>query len=152
MLRSYLSIAFRHLIKNKVFSIINVLGLAVALTASFFIIQYAAFEMSFDRSQAHHERVYRIALEQYENGAIKQASARSYPGIYNFVNESLPEVKAATRFVKIPANTGFLFGYRNKIYNEAGGFINADSNFFKVFPQLLLRAIREQYCKTSKAS
>src|SRR5690606_38342656 len=43
------------------------------------------------------------------------------------------------RFSKIPANTGYLFGYQNKIYNEAGGFINADSNLLKVFPELLLR-------------
>jgi putative ABC transport system permease protein len=39
----------------------------------------------------------------------------------------------------VPANTGFLFRYKEKLYNESGGFIFADSNFFKVFPSLLIK-------------
>jgi putative ABC transport system permease protein len=139
LLSTYFTLACRNFSKHKVFSFINVLGLAVAVTAFFFIIQYVAFETSFDRYHANHDRIYRVALEQYENNTLKNASAKSYPGIYRFLNESIPEVETATRFIKTPANTGFLFGRNNKIFNESGGFINADTNFFKVFPTILVR-------------
>jgi len=111
----------------------------VAIAAFFFIIQYAAFETGFDRFHANHGRIFRVALEQYENNTLKSSSAKNFPGVYRYLNENVPEVEAATRFMKIPANTGFLFGRNNNIYNEAGGFINADTNFFKVFPDLLFR-------------
>ncbi|HEX6225082.1 MAG TPA: ABC transporter permease [Chryseolinea sp.] len=139
LLSTYFTLAGRNFSKHKVFSFINVLGLAVAITAFFYIIQYIAFETSFDRYHANHDRIYRIALEQYENNSLKNAYAKSYPGIYRFLNESIPEVETATRFIKTPANTGFLFGRNNRIFNESGGFINADANFFKVFPTLLVR-------------
>jgi len=139
MLRSYFTVAVRHLTKSTIFTTINVLGLAVALTASFFIVQYVAFQSSFDEVYVNHNRIYRVSLKQFENGAVKHESAKIYPGICDFANENVPEVEVATRFSKIPANTGYLFGYQNKIYNEAGGFINADSNLLKVFPELLLR-------------
>ncbi|MEJ1239851.1 ABC transporter permease [Chryseolinea sp. T2] len=148
MLRSYFIIAIRQLTKSRIFSAINVLGLAVALTAFMFIMQYAAFESSFDKHYTNADRIYRVALRQTDIGTVKQESAHSYPGIYDFAIEHLPEVEVATRFAKIPANTGFLFGYQDKIYNETGGFINADSNFFKVFPELLLRGDPKTVLKT----
>ncbi len=139
MLRSYFPLAFRRIFKHKTFSLINVTGIAIALAAFFFIIQYVVFETGFDRFHTDHDRIFRVALEQYENGALKSSSAKNFPGVYRYLNEDIPEVETATRFMKIPANTGFLFGRNNQIYNESGGYINADSNFFKVFPALLLR-------------
>ena len=139
LLATCFTIATRNFSKHKIFSFINVLGLAVALTAFFYIVQYVAFETSFDRYHENQEQIYRIALEQYENSSLKNASAKNYPGVYRFLNESIPEVEFATRFIKTPANTGFLFGRNNKIFNESGGFINADTNFFKVFSTLLIR-------------
>jgi putative ABC transport system permease protein len=139
MLRTYLTIALRQLAKGKLVSSINIAGLAVAIAACYFIMAYASFELSFEDFHANRESVYRVGLQQYENGMLKSESAKSYPGVYNFLNESIPEVQSATRFLKIPANTGFLFGYKDKMFNEWGGVINADTNFFKVFPALLVR-------------
>jgi putative ABC transport system permease protein len=137
LLKNHFRLAGRHLMKSKGFSMINILGLAVAITSFFFIMVYASFEMSYDDLHANKDRVYRIALDGQEVGTETNVSAKSYPGIYNFLHE-LPNVDVATRFVKIPANTGFLFGHNNKMFNESGGHINADSNFFKVFSTLLV--------------
>jgi putative ABC transport system permease protein len=139
MLRNYFRIAARQILKSKTFSLINVAGLAVGIAASFLILQYVAFEMSYDQFHRNKDEIYRVALEQYENGELKNASARNFAGINALLTENCPEVTAATRFMKMPANTGFLFRYNNKIYNESGGHITADGNFFKVFPSLLLR-------------
>jgi putative ABC transport system permease protein len=135
----YLTIAWRQLAKAKMVSSINIAGLSVAIAAFYFIMAYAGFELSYEDFHANRDQVYRVALQQYENGALKNASAKSYPGVYNFLNQSTPGVQSTTRFMKIPANTGFLFGYKDKMFNEWGGVINADTNFFKVFPALLVR-------------
>jgi putative ABC transport system permease protein len=139
MIRNYFTSARRHLLKNKVFSLINICGLAVGMAAFFLIVQYVSFEMSYDQFHENKDEIYRVALKQYENGVIKNTSAKSFSGIQDLIKENCPQVRALTRFMKIPANTGFLFGYDNKIYNEWGGVINADTNFFKVFPSLLTR-------------
>jgi putative ABC transport system permease protein len=131
-------LAGRHLMKSKGFSLINILGLAVGITSFFFMMVYTSFEMSYDDLHANKDRIYRIALNGQEVGSEANSSAKSYPGIYNFLHE-LSDVETATRFMKIPANTGFLFGHDNKMFNESGGHINADSNFFKVFPTLLVK-------------
>ncbi|MCD9019655.1 ABC transporter permease [Parachryseolinea silvisoli] len=138
LLKNHFRLAGRHLMKNKGFSLINILGLAVAITSFFFIVVYASFEMSYDDLHANKDRIYRIALNGQEVGSDAGSSVKSYPGIYNFLQE-LSDVETATRFVKIPANTGFLFGHDSKMFNESGGHINADSNFFKVFPTLLVK-------------
>src|SRR5688572_2419164 len=49
MIFNYFKIAYRHLVNSKAFSLINVIGLAVGITAFFLIIQYVSFEMSYDR-------------------------------------------------------------------------------------------------------
>src|SRR5688572_27085464 len=139
MLQNYFKIAYRHLLKSKVFTFINVMGLAVAITAFLFIVQYASFEMSYDQFHENSEEIYRLALEYYENGELKNTTAKNYMEVGDMLKEYLPQMKTFTGFVKIPANTGFLFGYQNKIFNEPGGFLHADSNFFDVFPSLLFR-------------
>lgn len=139
MLKAYLNLAVTRMIRNKVFAAVNILGLAVALSAFFFIIAYVSYETSFDDFHTNGTSIYRVALEQYEGETLINKSAKTYPGIYNFLNRDIPEVESATRFMKIPANTGFLFGYDQKIFNEPGGTITADTNFFKVFPSLLVR-------------
>lgn len=137
MLANNLRIAFRHLRKRKIFTLINILGLAVGITAFVLIIQYISFERSFDKFYKDNDRIYRIGLKRYLNGELQEASARTFPGVRGLLKENFPEVKDITGFYKTPANTGFLFRYNGIIYNESGGWLNADSSFFKVFPGLL---------------
>lgn len=138
LLKNHFRIAGRRLATSKGFSLVNVLGLAIAITSFFFIMVYASFEMSYEDFHTYKHRIYRIALSDQKAKSENNVSAKSYPGIYNFLH-TLPAVETATRFIKIPANTGFLFGHNNKMFNESGGYINADPNFFKVFPDLLVK-------------
>ena len=139
MLLNYFKIAYRHLMKSKIFSFINVLGLSTGIAAFFLIIQYVSFEMSYDRFHENKEEIYRVALEYYENNVLKNTTAKNYVKMGDMLKEHVPEIKSLTGFTKMPANTGFLFGYGNKLFNEQGGFLYADSNFFRVFPSLLVR-------------
>lgn len=139
MIQNYFKVAIRHLLKSKVFSFINVMGLAVGMAAFFLITQYVSFEMSYDEFHENKGEIYRIGLERYTNGELHSTSANNFVGLRGLLKENFPEINAFTGFYKTPANTGVLFKYNGKIYNETGGELNADPDFFKVFPTLLLK-------------
>jgi putative ABC transport system permease protein len=139
MIRNYFTIARRQLLKNKVFSLINICGLAVGMAAFFLIVQYVSFEMSYDQFHGNKDQIYRVGLERYKNGVLQNASAKNFGGLRKLLQENFPEVSVVTGFYKTPANTGVLFAYQGKIFNELGGELNADSAFFKAFPDLLVR-------------
>lgn len=80
MLRNFFRTAVRSLIKNRVYSIINIIGLSVCFTATFFIAQYVHFETSFDSYHTKQNRIFRVGMQlQYENSSI--TSVGSYYGI-----------------------------------------------------------------------
>lgn len=139
MILNYLKIAYRHLLQSKTFSVINVAGLAIGLTAFFLIIQYVSFELSYDRFHANSDEIYRVALERHKNGVLQTATAGNFAGLRKLLRENFPEVDAVSGFYKTPANTGLFFRYKGQIYNELGGELNADSAFFHVFSSLLLK-------------
>src|SRR5215211_1342772 len=60
MLRNYLKTAWRNLLKNKVFSFINILGLAIGLCCFLLISMYVLDELSFDKYNAKAARIYRV--------------------------------------------------------------------------------------------
>lgn len=70
MYKNYLKIAFRNLLRNKLFSVLNILGLVVGMVASLLILQYVRFEMSYDSSYANSNNIYRIVAHQYKNGEV----------------------------------------------------------------------------------
>ena len=139
MLINNIRLGFRQLSKSSVFAFINVLGLAVGISAFFFIAHYISFHLSFDNFHSNKDQIYRIGLNRYENGELVEMSAKTFPGIRALLKQNFPEVQHVTGFIKIPANTGFLFRYSGRIYNETGGWLSSDSSFFNVFPSLLLR-------------
>lgn len=139
MVINNLRISFRHLRKSSVFTLINVSGLAVGISAFVFIVHYISFHLSFDNFHSNKEQIYRIGLNRYENGELVETSAKTFPGLRALLKQNFPEIHHVTGFIKTPANTGFLFRHNGQIYNEAGGWLSSDSSFFNVFPSLLLR-------------
>ena len=61
MIRNYLLISFRNLVKRKVYSLINILGLAVGLAAVILIFLFVNNELSYDSFHKDADRIYRIA-------------------------------------------------------------------------------------------
>ncbi|MEM8969799.1 MAG: ABC transporter permease, partial [Bacteroidota bacterium] len=81
MLKNYLKIAYRNLLKNKVFSLINILGLAIGMGACLLILQYVTFELNYDSFHEKSDRTYRAALYQYKEGTLDIKSALTFPTI-----------------------------------------------------------------------
>lgn len=127
----------RHLWRNKMATVINVSGLAIALSAAFLMLQYLDFELSYDTYLPEHTEVYRIVTEQKENEVVSRNTAEAYYGIADWITGNFEEVKAATRFNKWPSNTGFDFEVDGKHFQEKR-YIIADKGFFKVFPSMMI--------------
>lgn len=67
MLKNYLRIALRNLLKNKVYALINISGLAIGITCFILIALYIQFELSYDKHIKNSERIYRITQQQKGN-------------------------------------------------------------------------------------
>jgi putative ABC transport system permease protein len=74
MLKNYFKIAFRNLWRHRVFSLINILGLTVGMTACFLIFLYVRFELSYDKFHSKGDRIYRIVCD------IKTPTETMHPG------------------------------------------------------------------------
>jgi putative ABC transport system permease protein len=130
MIKNYLTIAYRNLLRNKTFSLINILGLAVGMTACLFILQYVRFEKSYDSFHKHANNIYRVTMDRYVGGEFKFKSAKTYPAIAPRLNEDFPEV---VDYVRLLPDHGILsYEGTDKRFNEDKIFV-ADSSFFNVF-------------------
>ena len=67
MFENYLKIAFRNLLRHRLFSLINITGLTVGITCCLLIIQYIRFELSFDDFNTNKDRIYRIVNTENPN-------------------------------------------------------------------------------------
>jgi putative ABC transport system permease protein len=138
MIKHYIALSFRSIFRNKTFSLINITGLAVGLIAFFLIIQYVSFEMGFDRFHRDHQQLFRVVHQQVKNGEVINSSATSFIGMRKLIYENFPGIKA-TAFNRIPFDLGITYVYKGKTHWHHGNLIQADSAFFKVFPDFLIK-------------
>ncbi|MGN6619296.1 MAG: ABC transporter permease [Ilyomonas sp.] len=134
MLKSYFKIAFRNLWRHKGFSFINIMGLAVGMTAFFLIFLYVHFELSYDSFHTKADRIYRVVSDIKTPTETLHASGPSWAVPPNAKDE-FPEVEA---FVRIAANDNVLIR-KGDIKFQEDNAMWADSSFFKVFNFKLLK-------------
>ena len=63
MLQNYLKIAFRNLVRNKVYSFINILGLSLGMAVAMLIFLFVSHEVSFDKFHVNGDRIYHVNSE-----------------------------------------------------------------------------------------
>ena len=140
MLINYIVVAVRNLVKDKLYTSINALGLAVAFTTCFFIYSWVRFESSYDVFEGN-ESVYRLATGWDDEPA--EGYATTYPMVRTRVLPQFPEIEESVRVF----NTGFL-GSKTRItylthINTNSVLYYADSTFFRVFPVKFLQGMAE---------
>ena len=133
MFRNYFKIAWRHLLKQKQYALINIGGLAVGLTCFLLIFLYVQHELSYDHFYSNADQIYRVYQRQIGNTYMDTDHfAYTTVGLAPALVEEFPEVAAATTF----RNHMALLGYAESTYYEEG--LQADAHFFDVFPYPLL--------------
>jgi putative ABC transport system permease protein len=99
MLRNYITITIRILLKNKVFSLINIAGLAIGISVCLLILQYVSFEFSYDRFHEHAGDIYRVANDRYQNGKLIQHGMITYSAVGKALNDDYDEIVENGRMV-----------------------------------------------------
>ena len=99
MLRNYLTIAFRNVAKNKVYSAINIFGLSIGLAACLLIFQFVFFELSYDKFHGNYDRIFRITNDRFQNGKLIQHGTITYPTIGPTMAKDYPEIEMYTRLM-----------------------------------------------------
>jgi putative ABC transport system permease protein len=99
MLRNYLTIAFRNVAKNKVFSAINIFGLGIGLAACLLIFEFVSFELSYDTFNEKLDRTYRVTNDRFQNGKLIQHGTITYPTIGPTMAKDYPEIETYTRLM-----------------------------------------------------
>src|SRR6201986_5382848 len=96
MLKSYIRIALRNLRKNKIYSVINIAGLAVGLAVFWLMGLYIADELSYDRASPNAHRIYRVVQSgTWSGGSFKLAITP--PTYAPALKKDYPEIEAAAR-------------------------------------------------------
>ena len=130
MIRNYLLIAWRNLLKNKTFSLINIFGLAVSLATCVLILLYVHSEFTYDSYHEKSDRIARItSVFQTQEGA--QHAVYSGQGVGPVMKEEIPEVE---EFVRVSGNIRERFYFRkNEEFIREENIIVADPQVFDVF-------------------
>lgn len=139
MIRNYIKIAFRNFSKQKSYTLLNVVGLAIGMAASLLIFQYVKYERSFDSFHTRARDIYRMQYNGYRSGKLNFESAVAVPAAARALKDNFPEVEEFTRFLPV----GGVIAYENSagqsisFYEQKMQF--ADPAVFKVFDFVLTK-------------
>jgi len=128
MIKNYFIVAFRNLKRNKIFSFINIGGLAIGLAACWLIALYVANETSYDSYHARANRIYRVAQHGSWSGGNFDLAVTP-PPMAAALKTEYPEIEQTVRF---DAEGGGAITYGNQRL-QVGDMMFADSTVFKVF-------------------
>ena len=141
MIRTYVILASRNLIRNKVFSMINLLGLSVSMVVCIMILQYVGFELSYDDFHQHSQNIYRVATKVTLQNEVITHETNTYEGISKALTEEFPEVRASTSIRQFNSDGAFIrYEDPDKKLVPLQTFkaFDVDSMFFNVFSFQLL--------------
>ncbi|MBN2709829.1 MAG: ABC transporter permease [Calditrichaceae bacterium] len=124
MLKNYLTIAIRNLLKNKSYALINILGLGMGLVAVFVITRFVFEELSYDQHNQFKDRIYRV----YQEGNEKQGATQAV--LADAVKDELPEIEQAVRIGKYWQDHS-LIRYDNRL-EKVAPFYFTDPEIFDV--------------------
>lgn len=133
MVKNYLKVALRSLLKNRVFSLINITGLALGIAASLLILQYVNYELSYEDFNANADRIYRLKTNRYEKGALSTEWAAGVVSIGHLLKENVADVEAYARLTQ----TGGVFSREDIEFAESKVYF-ANPDVFKVFDTSIL--------------
>ena len=166
MLRHYATVAYRNLVKQWFYSLINVVGLALGMTATLLIAQYVLFETSYDAFHRSASRIYRVRSDFYRENELLLESAQAYPGVGPALKKDYPQVEAFVRLVKEEGTVRYRAGEQEITFPEQRmyyadatfpGFFNLqwvegnDGSFSELTAVLLSESSANKYFKGQQA-
>jgi putative ABC transport system permease protein len=127
MFKNYLIIAFRNLLKQKTYSLINISGLAIGIACCILILLFVNDELNYDKFHKNYENIYRACLDSRIGNSELNAAVTPAPMAEALVKD-FPQVKAAAKFTGF---SSYVLRYKDKVFNEEN-FFWTDSKIFDV--------------------
>ena len=128
MLKNYIKIAVRNVRKNKIYSLINILGLTIGIAGFLLIYLFINNELSYDNFHKDKDKIFRVIRTSVLDGAKRKIGYTSAPFADALINDFPEEIKSV---VRVYSGNG-LVTYKDKSFNEEKFYV-ADSNFFSFF-------------------
>src|SRR5687767_63509 len=127
MIRNYLKVAWRNLMKNKTFSFINIFGLSIGLTCCMLIALYLYHELTYDRYHKNSSRLYQLGTVFIREGK-EDRSANTPAPMAKTMQMEFPEIEKSTRLLKTFADDKTLLQYNpasgeKKSFYETQGYL-----------------------------
>ena len=136
MLKNYFKIAFRNIFQNKVYSLINIVGLSIGIASCILILLYVQNEFSYDKFNKNYENIYRVGT--HSSGYGKSLTVPITPApLGPALKENIQNVTSYNRVLFLsPMKQIFKYNNNKSFYED--GLIYSDSNFFNFFSFHLL--------------
>src|SRR3569833_2751558 len=133
MIKSYLKTAVRFLLKNKTFSFINIVGLAIGTMCCLYILLFVQDQYSYDKHHKDAQDIYRVT-SSLEITGDKHNNSTASPPIAPAIKRDFPEVVQFTRLITtdLLGNSKNMLKYKDKSFYE-NGLVYVDSTFFDMF-------------------
>lgn len=132
MYRQFLKVATRYLVKNRLYSFINIFGLAIGVASFVLIMLYVNYENSYDKFDGS-ENVHRVFMDYLEGGEYVPGDANAYIVSGPTLKDEFPEVK---EFARLRRLNGLVLLRKNTFFDNNTGFL-ADPEYFDVFDRKL---------------
>ena len=132
MFTNYMKMGFKNFKKNKVYSIINTLGLSIGLACCILIMLWLQDELSYDGFHENVGQIYRV-VQQVDHMGQKSNLARTPAPLAKGLKENFPEIIGSTKYLSVR----FPFNKENQEIEQSGALVDPD--FLNIFSFNLLR-------------
>jgi len=133
MIRNFFKIAYRNLLRNKGFSVINITGLAIGMAAAILILLWIEDEVSYDKFHESKNRIYEVWNKVPFDGKIRTWNSVPAP-LARALEKDLPEVERA---VRVKPDNEFLLSVGDKKIIKSGNIV--DTGFLQMFSFPMLK-------------
>jgi putative ABC transport system permease protein len=144
MLRNYLKTALRTLLRNKLYTSLNVAGLSFGLTCFLLIGLYIFDELTFDEQHSKAGRIYRVVEHKNVNGETTTIAAAGYK-LAEESKKNISEVENTTHIQRTGRANILSTENPSNFFQET--VTVADENFFQIFDFLCFREIEKLHCR-----
>jgi putative ABC transport system permease protein len=137
MFKNYFKTAFRSLIRNRNYTVINIAGLAVGIAVCMIIFMIIQFQTSFDNFHSKNDRIYRVLTEYHHADSKDIFNGKGVPfGFLNVIRTAFSQVESAAPVLADYDDQVVVLNSENKTdrkFKERSGFFYTDPTFFKIF-------------------
>ncbi|MEO8819332.1 MAG: ABC transporter permease, partial [Ginsengibacter sp.] len=137
MIKNYLKIAFRNIIRHKAFSVINIAGLAIGIASCLLLYTVVKYELSYDTFQPDYQQIYHVVTQKKNTDDITYTPGVPIPAL-DAIRLDFPQITTGALLASYGSQVTVLGAGKSntspdKKFIEKSGFFYADPQFFKVF-------------------